>query len=78
MGKAVIENDVDVLVTAGENMKYLAQYAEDNGIEYVNAFDKTLDVCNYIKDKLTKGDAVLIKASHGMRFEEVYNTIKNN
>ena len=78
LGKAVIENDVDVLVTAGENMKYLAQYAEDNGIEYVNAFDKTLDVCNYIKDKLTKGDAVLIKASHGMRFEEVYNTIKNN
>lgn len=78
LGSAVVDNGVDVLVTAGENMKYLAQYAKDNGVETVVSFDKTLEVCNYIKDKITGGDAVLIKASHGMHFEEVYSVIKNN
>mgnify|MGYP002231581846 CR=1 FL=1 len=30
------------------------------------------------KTKIKSGDAVLIKASRGMHFEEVYNTIKIN
>ncbi len=77
LGKAVKENGVDVVITAGENMKHLAEGARDNGVKDVISFDKTLEVCNYIKDKIQPGDAVLIKASRGMHFEEVYNTIKN-
>ena len=77
LGKAVKENGVDLLITAGENMKYLAQGAKDNGVENIVSFDKTLEVCNYVKDEIKSGDAVLIKASRGMHFEEVYNTIKN-
>ncbi len=59
-------------------MKHLAQGAQDGGMSDVKAFDKTLGVCEYIKDKLKKGDAVLVKASHGMNFSEVYRAIKNN
>jgi len=77
LGKAVKENGVDLLITAGENMKYLAQGAKDNGVENIVSFDKTLEVCNYVKAEIKSGDAVLIKASRGMHFEEVYNTIKN-
>lgn len=77
LGKEVVDNGVDVLITAGENMKYLAKGARDSGMQDVISFDKTLDVCNYIKDKIKSGDAVLIKASRGMRFEEVYNAIIN-
>ena len=77
LGKVVKENGVDLLITAGENMKYLAQGAKDNGVENIVSFDKTLEVCNYVKDEIKSGDAVLIKASRGMHFEEVYNTIKN-
>lgn len=77
LGKAVKDSGIDLLVTAGENMKYLAQGARDNGMENVISFDKTLEVCSYIKTEVKRGDAVLIKASRGMRFEEVYDTITN-
>ena len=78
LGKAVVESGADMLITAGENMKHLAQGAKDNGMENVVVFDKTHDVCNFVKEEIKSGDAVLIKASHGMHFEEVYNTITNN
>lgn len=77
LGKAVCDNKVDLLVTAGENMKYLAKGAADNGMKNIVSFDKTLEVCNYVKEHIKKGDAVLIKASRGMRFEEVYNVLTN-
>lgn len=77
LGREVVKNGVDILITAGENMKYLAQGARDEGMKNVISFDKTLDVCNYIKDKIKPGDAVLIKASRGMHFEEVYSAITN-
>ncbi len=78
LGKDVVESGADMLITAGENMKHLAQGARDNGMENVVTFDKTLEVCNFAKEEIKSGDAVLIKASHGMHFEEVYNTIINN
>lgn len=78
LGRFIAESGIDVLVTAGSNMKHLAQGAQDGGMSDVKAFDKTLGVCEYIKDKLKKGDAVLVKASHGMNFSEVYRAIKNN
>ena len=78
LAKYVKEAGVDVLVTAGENMKNLARGAKEQGVNEIHAFDKTLEACNFVKDALKEGDAVLIKASHGMRFEEVYNAIKDN
>ena len=76
LAPALKECGVDMLVTAGENMKNLARGAEEQGIKEIHAFDKTLEVSNYIKETVKKGDAVLIKASHGMRFNEVYDAIK--
>lgn len=77
LGEFVKKNNVDLLITAGENMKHLAKGALDCGVGEVVALNKTLDVCEYIKGEIKIGDAVLIKASRGMHFEEVYNTIKN-
>lgn len=77
LGKYIKKNGIDLLVTAGENMKMLADGARDNGVDNVVSFDRTLEVCNFIKDEIKSGDAVLIKASRGMHFEEVYNAIKN-
>ena len=78
LGEAVKSANVDVLITAGENMKHLARGAEKQGVKEIHAFDKTLEVSEFVKDTIKKGDAVLIKASHGMRFNEVYDAIKNN
>lgn len=78
LGKSVVDNKIDLLITAGENAAYIAEGAKDNGMENVVIFSKTLDICNYIKDILHEGDAVLIKASHGMHFEDIYNSIKES
>ncbi|MCH5211192.1 MAG: UDP-N-acetylmuramoyl-tripeptide--D-alanyl-D-alanine ligase [Oscillospiraceae bacterium] len=78
LGKALCENGIDMLITAGENMKHLARGAKDNGIGSIAVFDKTLEVCEFVKKEIKSGDAVLIKASHGMHFEQVYDSIKNN
>lgn len=75
VGKIVAESGVDMLITGGENAKYIAQGAKDNGLLNVVSFDKTLEVCNFVKDEIKDGDAVLIKASRGMHFEDVYNII---
>lgn len=78
LGREVYNNGIDLLITAGENMKQLAKGASDCGMKNIVTFDKTLEVCGYVRNEIKEGDAVLIKASHGMRFEEVYNEIKNN
>ncbi|MCC8169891.1 MAG: UDP-N-acetylmuramoyl-tripeptide--D-alanyl-D-alanine ligase [Oscillospiraceae bacterium] len=78
LGKSVVECGADMLVTAGENAAYIAEGAKDCGMNNVKSFPKTLYVCNYIKDVIQSGDAVLIKASHGMRFEDIYKSIKES
>ena len=78
LGKALCENGIDMLITAGENMKHLARGAKDMGLSNIVTFDKTLEVCEFVKKEIKSGDAVLIKASHGMHFEQVYDSIKNN
>lgn len=78
LGKSVADNNIDMLITAGENAAYIAEGAKDCGMENVAAFPKTLDICNHVKNIVRAGDAVLIKASHGMHFEDVYNSIKEN
>lgn len=78
LAEAVRDANVDMLVTAGENMKHLARGAKEKGIKEIHAFDKTLEVCNFVKEAVRNGDAVLIKASHGMRFNEVYDAIKES
>lgn len=76
LGRDVAANKVDVLVTAGENAKFIADGARDNGMENVVSFGKTLEAAGYVKDLVKSGDAVLVKASRGMHFEDVVNAIK--
>lgn len=77
LGEVVVQSGIDVLITAGENMKHLAKGATDCGMKNVVSFDKTLELCKYVKGNLKQGDVILIKASRGMHFEEIYNIITN-
>ncbi len=78
LGAEVYKSGCDLLLTAGENMKHLARGAKDSGMKNVVSFDKTLELCSYVKNEIKSGDAALIKASHGMHFEQVYDAVKNN
>lgn len=74
LGKSVAEKKIDVLITAGENAFYLAKAAEEAGVT-VYAFETTEQACSYVKKYVKAGDAVLVKASRGMRFETIYETV---
>lgn len=76
LGDDVLKNKTDVLVTAGENAKFIASRAKELGLSEVYSFDFTDEAAVFIKDFTKPGDVVLIKASHGMKFEKIYNKIK--
>lgn len=75
LGKSVVENSVDILVTAGENAAEIARGAKDLGMKKVFSFAKTLEAKNFCAKTVAEGDAVLIKASRGMHFEDIYKEI---
>ena len=76
LGREIIKNKIDLLVTAGENAREIAHGAADLGFTDFVSFDKTLGAVNYVKENIKDGDCVLVKASHGMHFEEVTDAIK--
>lgn len=75
LGKSVVENNVDILVTAGENAAQIAKGAKDLGMENVFSFEKTLEAQTFCGKTVQEGDGVLIKASRGMHFEDIYKEI---
>jgi UDP-N-acetylmuramoyl-tripeptide--D-alanyl-D-alanine ligase len=81
VGKWVVENNCDVLLTLGEMGKWIAQGAIAHGMSeerIMSVEDKALAL-DLLRTKVQAGDGVLFKASHGMRldlllqqFEEVF------
>lgn len=62
---------IDILVTVGENSKYIAKGAKLSGVETVVSFGSNNEAIDYLEEHIKEGDAVLIKASRGMHFEEI-------
>lgn len=66
----------DILVTAGENARFISDEAKCRGMSETVHFDKTRGAAEYVKSLVKEGDAVLIKASRGMKFELVTKAIE--
>jgi UDP-N-acetylmuramoyl-tripeptide--D-alanyl-D-alanine ligase len=74
-GRYAAEHKVELLLTAGEESRCMAQGAQDAGakaLHYGNKEELTADLPNRLKE----GDAVLVKASHSMAFESISEAIK--
>ena len=79
LGKSVKELGIDLLVTAGENAKYIAEGAKSAGLDSVISFDTTEELKYAVGDIVKSGDCILVKASHGMKFYKIadeINTLK--
>ena len=72
VGKVVNDNNIDILITVGKEAKYIDEEAK---IEK-HHFDNNEDAINYIKSIINKGDNILVKASNGMKFIEIVNSLK--
>ena len=77
IGEEVVKNNIDILITVGEEAKNISNKALELGmnkesIYYLERNDKAV---NLIKNIAKQGDIVLVKASNGMHFDEIVEKI---
>lgn len=75
VGRMAAENKIDYLLCVGSDAKYIVDGARDNGLLNVYLFDSKQSLTDKLFEIAEKGDAVLFKASRGMKLEEVISEI---
>ena len=73
VGEVLNNNNIDIVITVGDNSKYIKNIFKNE----IYCFDKNIDAVNKLKSILNKNDYLLIKASFGMNFIEIYNAIND-
>ena len=78
VGKVVYENKIDILICSGKNAKYIAQKAEELGMEPENIyyFENKDKIESILKEMAKSGDFILLKASHAMKFFDIAENLK--
>lgn len=76
IGKLVIDNKIDVLITVGELANYTYNIVYDNGIEAYH-YDSNEELIKEVDKIIDIGDTILIKGSHGMKLIEVVDHLRN-
>lgn len=71
VGKEVASHDIDVLICAGENSKYIIEEAQKNKKIETFYFHNNEEIVEKLTQELRNGDVVLVKASNGMKFFEI-------
>lgn len=71
---------VDAIFLNGEHAKYILDGALNQGIskDQIFYFDNKADMVQMLLQFLQDGDTILIKASHGMRFDEIVDQLKES
>ena len=77
VGEEVAKNKVDILITVGEQSRYIAKEAKEKGIDEKNiySFNNNEEAIKELNKVMEKNDAILIKASNGMKFQEIFEKI---
>lgn len=70
-GKLAAQRGVSILMTYGERSAATAQAARACGLRDVRAYDDKRQLADDLAAELRQGDAVLFKASRGMKLEDV-------
>ena len=77
LGGEIYSNNIDILITVGEESKNIAQTAIKKGMNTSNIYvlNNNEEVINLIKKIKQEGDCILIKASHGMNFKKIVDSL---
>lgn len=77
VGEEVAKNNIDILITVGNLAKDIAKMAIEKGMNEKDVYNcvNNDEAIQLIKQKANKGDAVLLKASNGLHFQEIFNAI---
>ena len=73
IGKSINSNTLDILITVGNNSKYIKEEALNNKFNRKNiySYNNYQEVIENINNILKENDIVLIKASHGIELTKV-------
>ena len=71
VGKEIAKNNIDILICAGKNSKYIIDEAKKNKNVETYFMNSNEQIVENLSKKLRAGDVVLIKASNGMKFFEI-------
>jgi len=84
IGRYAVEKGIDVLICVGEASLEMAKEAEEaeNGIpgsgkKEIHYYPDKEKMIDELPELLSRGDTILIKASHGMEFQKIVNMLKD-
>lgn len=72
VGKNIKQNS-DLLITVGKFSKYISEEAKNSGMNEVYHFENKIDLIKDIDKIIKEKDVILVKASRGMKLEEIVN-----
>lgn len=76
IGEEVINNNIDILITVGQEAKTIAKTVTENKKNLkVYSFDNNQEASKLLKNEIKENDVILVKASNGMHFEEIINSL---
>lgn len=75
VGKMAAENSIDILLTFGEMGRYISDSAKKAGLEKSYHFDSKEELADKLTEIAKAGDAVIFKASRGMKLEDVIHIV---
>ena len=71
VGKEVAKNNIDILICAGENAKYIIEEAQKNSKIKTYFMHNNEEIVEKLSQESKNGDVILVKASNGMKFFEI-------
>lgn len=77
VGKCVYENNIDILITVGDNSKKIAEGAKKRGMlkENIKCVDSKKEALDILKKSIFSNLTILLKASNSMNFIDLYNNL---
>ncbi len=75
IGEVVAQDNIDILICVGTEVKSLINKAKENGVENTYHCNSNEEAINLLNKTLQKDDVVLIKASNYMKFTEICEAI---
>ena len=78
IGLTVKNEDIDILITVGDDAYYINESAEENGFIKSNSyhFNNNQEAINLLNKLIKSKDNILIKASNSLNFKEIVDAIK--
>ncbi len=77
VGKKVVDNKADVLITIGERARTIAAEAQRQGMDTddIFVFSDVGRAGRFLQERIAEGDLILVKASQGIRLEKIVKEI---